>query len=287
MKTKASKQTVALIECSMMIALSTVFSLIKLVDMPYGGSVTIASMLPIIIAAYRHGFLWGMGTALANSVIQLLLGINNLSYFSTWQSILAIILLDYIVAFGVFAISGLFRRIEKRQNLAFLYGILVSSVLRYICHVISGATVWAGLSIPTNAALLYSLSYNATYMIPETIVLIVIGVYLTSVVDFGTRFPTRIKMQRIDKIELYSLISAWIMLIATLITDIVLIAPYLQDPESGEFVFTYLKDANYIKISVVSVVGLAMSIALFVFAYVRKNKHQKEMENAEQKAEQI
>ena len=116
-------------------------------------------MLPIVIAAYRHGFLWGLGTALTNSVIQLLLGINNLSYFSTWQSILAIILLDYVVAFGVFAISGLFRRIEKRQNLAFLYGILASSVLRYICHVISGATVWAGLSIPTNAALIYSLSY--------------------------------------------------------------------------------------------------------------------------------
>ena len=186
MKNKSSKQIVAMIECSMMIALSTVFSLLKIVDMPYGGSVTIASMLPIVIAAYRHGFLWGLGTALTNSVIQLLLGVNNLSYFSTWQSILAIILLDYIVAFGVFAISGLFRRVEKRQNFAFLYGILLSSVLRYICHVISGATVWVGLSIPDNAALLYSLSYNATYMIPETIVLVAIGVYLTSMVDFRT-----------------------------------------------------------------------------------------------------
>ena len=73
MKTKTSKQIVAMIECSMMIALSTVFSLLKIIDMPYGGSVTIASMLPIVIAAYRHGFLWGLGTALTNSVIQLLL----------------------------------------------------------------------------------------------------------------------------------------------------------------------------------------------------------------------
>lgn len=276
MKTKSSKQIVAMIECSMMIALSTVFSLIKLIDMPYGGSVTIASMLPIVIAAYRHGFLWGLGTALTNSVIQLLLGINNLSYFSTWQSILAIILLDYIVAFGVFAISGLFRRIEKRQNFAFLYGILASSVLRYVCHVISGATVWAGLSIPTNAALVYSLSYNATYMIPETIVLVVIGVYLTSVVDFRAQYPTRIKMERIDKIEVYSVVFGWVLLIATFITDIVLIAPYLQDPESGEFVFTYLKDVNYIKVSVVSIVGIAMAIALFIFAIVRKKRIMKE-----------
>lgn len=272
MKTKTSKQIVAMIECSMMIALSTVFSLLKIIDMPYGGSVTIASMLPIVIAAYRHGFLWGLGTALTNSVIQLLLGINNLSYFSTWQSILAIILLDYVVAFGVFAISGLFRRIEKRQNLAFLYGILASSVLRYICHVISGATVWAGLSIPTNAALVYSLSYNATYMIPETIVLIAIGVYLASVIDFSSKYPTRVKMEKIDKVEVYTSIFAWLILIATMIVDVVLIAPYLQDPESGEFVFTYLADVNYVKVAVVSAVGLTMAIILFVISIMRKKQ---------------
>ena len=275
MKTKSSKQIVAMIECSMMIALSTVFSLIKLVDMPYGGSVTIASMLPIVIAAYRHGFLWGLGTALTNSLIQLLLGINNLSYFSTWQSIVAIILLDYVVAFGVFAVSGLFRKIEKRQNLAFLYGILLASVLRYACHVISGATVWAGLSIPTNAALIYSLSYNATYMVPETIVLIALGVYLASVIDFGTQYPTRVKTQKLDKVEVYTMIFGWFMLIATMITDIILVAPYLQDPESGEFVFTYLGDVNYVKLAVVSVVGVAMSVALFVISLVRKKINQK------------
>lgn len=272
MKTKTSKQIVAMIECSMMIALSTVFSLLKIIDMPYGGSVTIASMLPIVIAAYRHGFLWGLGTALTNSVIQLLLGINNLSYFISWQSIVAIILLDYVVAFGVFAISGLFRRIEKRQNLAFLYGILASSVLRYICHVISGATVWAGLSIPTNAALVYSLSYNATYMIPETIVLIAIGVYLASVIDFSSKYPTRVKMEKIDKVEVYTSIFAWLILIATMIVDIVLIAPYLQDPESGEFVFTYLADVNYVKVAVVSAVGLTMAIILFVISIMRKKQ---------------
>lgn len=280
MKTKTSKQIVAMIECSMMIALSTVFSLVKIVDMPYGGSVTIASMLPIVIAAYRHGFLWGLGTALTNSVIQLLLGINNLSYFSTWQSILAIILLDYVVAFGVFALSGLFRKVEKRQNLAFLYGILLASVLRYACHVISGATVWAGLSIPTNAALIYSLSYNATYMIPETIVLVATGVYLTSVIDFSAQYPTRVKMQKIDKVEVYTFLGAWLMLIATFIADIVLVAPYLQDPESGEFVFTYLNEVNFVKLSVVSVVGILTAVALFIISIVRKSNNIKNMKKS-------
>lgn len=277
MKTKSSKQIVAMIECSMMIALSTVFSLIKIIDMPYGGSVTIASMLPIVIAAYRHGFLWGLGTALTNSVIQLLLGINNLSNFSTWQSIVAIILLDYVVAFGVFAISGLFRRIEKRQNIAFLYGILASSVLRYVSHVISGATVWVGLSIPDNAALLYSLSYNATYMLPETIVLVAIGVYLASVVDFRAQYPTRMKTERLDKVEVYTSIFAWVTVIATMVVDIVLIAPFLQDPQSGKFVFTHLGDVKYIPLSIVSAVGILMSVALFVISAVRKKQNLKEV----------
>ncbi len=272
MRNKTSKHLVAMTECSIMIALSTVLSIIKLVDMPYGGSVTIASMLPIVIAVFRHGIAWGAGTALVNSTVQLFIGLNTLSYFSTWQSIVAIIMLDYIVAFSVFALSGIFKRIEKRQNYAILYGILFSSILRYICHVISGATVWVGLSIPTNAALIYSLSYNATYMVPETIILVAIGIYLTSAVDFTTRIPSRIKKQSMDKIEVYSAIFAGLLLIFTIVIDVMIVAPYLQDPNSGEFVFTNIKNVNVIFLSVISIVGVALSLILFVISRVRKNK---------------
>ena len=130
MERKNSKQIRAMTECSIMIALSTVLSIIKIIDMPYGGSVTVASMLPIIIAVYRHGWAWGLGAALVNSAIQLLLGLGTLSYFTTWQSIVAIILLDYIVAFGVFALASVFKKIEKRQSYALLYGTLLCSFLR-------------------------------------------------------------------------------------------------------------------------------------------------------------
>ena len=272
MQSKTSKHLVAMTECSIMIALSTVLSIIKLVDMPYGGSVTIASMLPIVIAVFRHGIAWGAGTALVNSCVQLFIGLNTLSYFSTWQSILAIILLDYIVAFGVFALSGIFKKVEKRQNYAILYGILLSSVLRYVCHVISGATVWVGLSIPSNAALLYSLSYNATYMVPETIILVAIGIYLTSEVDFSTRIPSRIKKQSMDKIEVYTTIFAGLMLVLTIVIDVIIVAPFLQDPNSGEFVFTNLKNVNTVLLTIVSAIGLASSLTLFIISRVRKNK---------------
>lgn len=249
-----------------MVALSTVLSMIKLVDMPYGGSVTVASMLPIVIAVYRHGTLWGVGTALVNAAIQLVLGLNTLSYFTTWQSILAIILLDYIVAFGVFALAGVFKKIEKRQNYAMLYGVLLCSVLRYICHVISGATVWAGLSIPTNAVLLYSLSYNVTYMLPETIVLAVVCAYIAAIVDFRSNIPTRVKKTAMNEREMYGVLGAGLLAILTAIVDVIALFPHLQDPDTGEFAFTHIGEANFILIGIASSVGILGAIGLYIFA---------------------
>ena len=272
MELKTTKQIRAMTECSIMVALSTVLSLIKIIDMPYGGSVTIASMLPIVIAVYRHGAAWGVGTALVNSAIQLLLGLNTLSYFTTWQSVLAIIMLDYIVAFSVFALAGIFRKIEKRQNYALLYGVLLCSVLRYACHVISGCTVWAGLSIPTEAALLYSLSYNATYMLPETIVLASICAYLTSVIDFKAKIPVRIKTQAMSKGEVYATLGAGMLLVATVVADVCIIFPHLQDPDSGEFVFTHIGNTNFVLLAIVTAIGIIGSAALILYAREKRRK---------------
>ena len=84
-----------LTECAMMIALATGLSLFKLIDLPAGGSVTAASMLPLVLLAYRHGTRYGLLCGLTHGVLQQLLGLNTLSYATTWQSVIAIILLDY------------------------------------------------------------------------------------------------------------------------------------------------------------------------------------------------
>ena len=91
-----------LTECSIMIALSTVLSIVEIFRMPYGGSITLASMLPIVILAFRHGVGVGSGSALVASLIQLLLGLKNFQPFTTWQSIIALALFDYVLAFTVF-----------------------------------------------------------------------------------------------------------------------------------------------------------------------------------------
>ena len=70
---KTSSKTLALTESAVMVALAFVLSFLKVVDMPYGGSVTAFSMLPIVIIAYRHRLGWGLASALAYSLLQMLM----------------------------------------------------------------------------------------------------------------------------------------------------------------------------------------------------------------------
>ena len=123
---RAGKDARILVESAIMIALATVLSVFKLAELPYGGSITLASMLPIAVLAYRHGTLRGLGAGLVYGVIQQLLGLKNLSYFTTPQSIVAIILLDYAVAFAVIGLAGIFRRLVRRQSAAMLLGTLLA-----------------------------------------------------------------------------------------------------------------------------------------------------------------
>ncbi len=257
-------------ECSVMIALATVLSLFKIAEMPYGGSITVASMLPIVVAVYRNGGRWGLGTALVASAIQLLLGLKNFSYFTTWQSIVALGVFDYILAFGAFALAGVFKRVEKRQNLAMLYGAMLASVLRYICHVISGATIWAGLSIPTEAALIYSIGYNATYMIPETIVLLLSTVYVASVIDFKRRTPARMPTLALDKFEAYSYMGAGFAILVALIMCVAEIFPHIQNPTTGEFDIRGVQNANMTYVAIVSAVALFIAAGLVAFTLFRR-----------------
>lgn len=262
----------ALTECSIMIALSTVLSVIKIFEMPYGGSITLASMLPIVIIAYRLGIKYGLATAAVTSVIQLLLGLSNFSYFTTWYSLVALAVLDYIVAFCAFGLSGLFRNVIGKQNMALAAGAATASVIRYVCHVISGATVWAGLSIPTEAALIYSLSYNATYMIPETIILVLCAAYLGSAVDFRAASPTRIKNEKLDTASAYCLLGAGLSLISALIVDTILVFSKLQNGDSGELDITAIGSVNWLALAIVTAVALAVAAALLGYAKARMKK---------------
>lgn len=271
MKSKQKNQRAdlfVLAECSIMIALSTVLSIFKIFEMPYGGSITIASMLPIALVAYRHGAKIGLGTAFTAAIMQMLLGLKNFSYFTTLTSFIALAVFDYLLAFGIFGLAGIFRRHIKEQNLSLALGVLFATVIRYVFHVISGATVWAGLSIPTEAALVYSISYNATYMIPECIIHTLVAIYLGSALDFTKRIPTRKINEKLDTVSVYLYAGSGLAALAGLIADTVLVFSKLQDP-SGEFVITNIVAVNFTAIAIISVAAVAVAIVLSLIAHRR------------------
>ena len=214
------------------------------------------------------------------AVIQQLLGMNNLSYFTTWQSIVAVMLLDYLVAFTAVGLGGILKsRIgiksasaPVKQKIELAAGMLLVCVIRYACHVISGATVWAGLSIPDGAALVYSIGYNATYMIPETVVSVIVTVWIAEVLDFSKNVPVRFPAATVAKNEKYATacevlpyVSKFMLLFAVAF-DTILIAPHLQDAETGEFTLSLMGEVNWTLICIVSAVSVVAAIAAAVVA---------------------
>ncbi len=260
-----------LTESAIMVALATVLSFIKLWDFPAGGSITIASMFPVAVIAYRHGTPWGLFTALVYGIVQQLVGLNTLSYVTTWQSVLAVMLLDYIVAFAVIGLAGVFKKMIARQSTALVMGSLLACVLRYICHFISGATVWAGLSIPTEAAALYSLAYSATYMIPETIIVLLVALYMGENIDFTKQRIIRIKRENMANGTAALLPTAGLCVLAALIYDVVAIFGRLQN-EDGVFDFAGLANVNWLVFAIINAAAAVIAIVLIVL-YKTKQKN--------------
>ena len=261
-------------EGAVMLALATVLSLIKIVDLPYGGSITIASMLPVMIIAYRYGVKWGLITGTAYGVIQQLLGLKTLSYFTSWQSIIAVILLDYVIAFMVIGLGGAFRK-AKAQPAGLVLGGLLVCLVRYACHVISGATVWAGTSIPTKAALIYSFSYNATYMVPETIILLVVAYYIGSKLDFRGGEITAYKGAGTVLPNIYQWIAG-LLLSGAFIYDIAAVFGKLQNADTGEFDITGLSAVNWKLAAIITGIAVLAAVVFFIIGWNCSKKKKEE-----------
>ncbi|MBR5539347.1 MAG: energy-coupled thiamine transporter ThiT [Clostridia bacterium] len=267
-----NKKVRALVESAIMIAVATVLSMIKIIDLPYGGSVTVASMFPIAIISYRYGIKWGLASGVVYGALQQLLGLSTLSYVTTWQSVVAIILLDYVIAFAVAGLGGAFRNVASNQPIAFALGALLVCILRYLCHVISGATVWAGISIPTKAALIYSFIYNATYMIPEAIIMVIVAVYIGSIMNFKANIPTRIINNKYNATASMFTMLAGLPITAALITDVALVFSKLQNAETGEFTLEHIAEANWTLVGIVSVGATVIATVLLLIG-VSKRKN--------------
>ncbi|MBQ1928215.1 MAG: energy-coupled thiamine transporter ThiT [Acutalibacteraceae bacterium] len=272
------KQTLsAFTESAIMIALATVLSFVKLLDLPYGGSITVGSMFPMIALSYRHGLKVGLLGGVTFSVIQLLTGLGTLSYATSWQSAVAIIMLDYIIAFSVTSLAVVGRYIFKNnQTAGLISGGVIVCVLRYICHTISGCTVWAGVSVPDTQGLIYSLSYNATYMIPETVVLIAILWYVSRIIDLRhENLRTVTKRETAKKGAITTTALGWIAVLSAVVYDTVAVFSVLQNADTGELDFSQIASAPWINIAVVSAVCIVICAILLIIGAKIKVKSKK------------
>ncbi len=173
--------------CAVMLALAFVLSFVKIYEFPFGGSITLLSMLPICLVSVKYGLGWGMSTAFCYSLLQLFMDIGKaMSWGLTPKAWIGMIAFDYLIAFSVLGMAGIFR---KQGRVGQCLGIALAIVLRFISSVLSGAIVWEsvgeifGWNI-TNTWI-YSIVYNGAYMLPELIITLTAVIIMTSISSFS------------------------------------------------------------------------------------------------------
>ena len=157
---------------ALLIALATVLMWVsKLIPSPWlqGGSVTLASMVPSIMVGIMFGTKWGLCSSLAYALIQMMFGFYP-PPTQTFLYFVLVVLLDYILAFGVLGLSGFFCFFIRKKSIAIPVSAFMVTLLRYVCHILSGILIWGVYAPEGQGVFAYSLVYNGTYMIPEIII---------------------------------------------------------------------------------------------------------------------
>ncbi len=217
MATKTN-QTKRLALTGIMLALGVILSLIKVFEFPTGGSITAFSMLPVMVIGYTYGVPWGLMTGLVYGVLQAVLGATMTSAFAGQSvgAVVGILFFDYLAAFSMLGLAGLFKGKIKNHAVAFALGCVVAGFARYLCHLISGYIFFGSYAEwffteafvnsfsssimqrtaahPQLLAVIYSAIYNAIYLVPETVITAVGAVLLISLVP-----PVRKEMTRAHK----------------------------------------------------------------------------------------
>lgn len=176
-----NSKTLILVEGAMMIALATVLSYLKILDMPFGGSITL-EMIPLIVYGLRRGPKWGCFTGFVHGLLQMIIGFSNVMYCATLLSQIGCILLDYILAFTALGLAAIFAKPIKNRKVSYIVGTVFVCVLRFICSFLSGWLLWGSYAPEGMHPAYYSLVYNGAYMLPDTIIAaVVVGILAFSV----------------------------------------------------------------------------------------------------------
>ncbi len=203
-----------LVESAIMIAVAIVLELVSkavIPELPFGGQITIVSMLPIILVSWKYGVGRGIFTGLAYSIVEMMLGARIVSgafnpanedyYLGSLGNAFLMIIFDYIIAFAVLGLAGIYKKAIKNSTASLTLGATTVVTLRYISHIISGYILygsWAewfftqdgfyswGADIVakysgSTLSLVYSIIYNGIYMIPEIIFTTIVAAIISNI----------------------------------------------------------------------------------------------------------
>lgn len=161
-KTSVILSTKQLVFSAAAIALAIVTSMIKLFEMPMGGSVTLLSMLFVVLIGYWYGPYAGIMTGMAYGLVQFILE----PIFYTLPQLLV----DYPLAFGALGLAGFF----NKQKHGLFIGYIVGVIGRFIFAFLSGILFFASFAPETMGPIYYSFAYNGSYLLAEAVITLVI-----------------------------------------------------------------------------------------------------------------
>ena len=151
-----TNKTKKLTESAMLLAVAIVLELLSkmfIPEMPFGGQITLVSMLPVVLISYRHGVRWGLVSGVCYAMLEMALGAKTVTaafqpgYFGDGVMLvnaLIMCVLDYLVAFTVLGLGGCFREKIKNPGMSLMAGSIVALGLRYVTHIASGYILFSG-----------------------------------------------------------------------------------------------------------------------------------------------
>ena len=207
-----STKTKRITESAMLLAVAIVLEVMAklfIPELPFGGQITLVSMLPVVLISYRHGVKWGFVASATYALLEMAIGMKTVSaaflpgYFGDGAMIanaLLMCLLDYVLAFSLLGLGGIFRN-KLRTTPALVCGSLVALGARYLCHIASGYILfssyaewfftqegfpaWGAQLVaaldPALLGLVYSVVYNGMYMVPEIILTAIAAVAIARI----------------------------------------------------------------------------------------------------------
>lgn len=167
---------------AVMIALGSVLSILAVFQLPNGGSVTIASMVPVLLIALMYDTKWAIFTSITYSLLQMVLRFSP-PPAQDFLSFVLVVLLDYVIAFGVLGLAGVFYRMMGQKRYAIPLSGAIVIALRFMCHFLSGILIWRVYAPEGQNPAYYSLVYNGSYLLAELGITIVVLVLLSKFIQ--------------------------------------------------------------------------------------------------------